>query len=77
MQKDYLETSKEAEIMSQELEYLIVAELEVADAIKISNQALNAATDQIRQSEKMMARAEVLFSKIEPCTKLKLPGWKR
>ena len=47
MQKDYLETSKEAKMVSQELESLMVAEVEVADAIEVSNQALNASKDQI------------------------------
>ena len=52
-------------MVSKDLESLAVEEVEMADAIKISNQALNIPNDQIRQAEDMMARAKVLLSKAE------------
>ena len=66
MQKNYLETSQEVEVLSQELKSLEAQEAEVAEAKVISSEALDAARDQIKKAKEMNAKANLILSKAEP-----------
>ena len=77
MQKNYLETSREVEALSQELKSLEAREAEVAEAMIVSSEVLNAARDQIKKAKKMIAKANLILSKAEPMSQAKTIRWKR
>ena len=66
MKKNYLETSKEAEAITEELKTLDAREAEISKAIVISSEALEGAKDQLKKAEEMIARAKTIISKVEP-----------
>ena len=50
IQMNYLETFQEAEALSQELKSLDAREAEVAEAMMVTSEALNAAKNQIKKA---------------------------
>ena len=66
MQRNYLETFQEANAISQELKSLDAREVEVAKAMVVSSEALDAAKNQIKKAGEMIARDNIILSKTEP-----------
>ena len=66
MKNNYLEISKEAEAISEELKILDVREAEISEAIVISSEALEGAKDHLKKAGEMIARAKTIISKVEP-----------
>ena len=76
MKRNCLETSQEAEAISQELKTLDAREAEVAKAMVVSSEALNAAKNQIKKVE-IIARANIILSKAEPVRQAETIRWRR
>jgi len=66
MQRNYLVTFQEAKAISQELKSLDAREAEVAKAMVVSSEALDAAKNQIKKAGEMIARDNIILSKTEP-----------
>jgi len=54
------------------LKSLEAREAEVAEAMVLSNEALNAARDQIKRAKEMIAKANLLLSKAEPMIQVEI-----
>ena len=65
MQRNYLETFQEAKAISQELKSLDAHEAEVAKAMVVSSEALDAAKYQIKEAGEMITRDNIILSKTE------------
>ena len=74
MQNNYLETSQEAEAVSQEVKSLETREAEVAEAMVVFKEALDAAQNQIKKVEEMITRANLILSKAEPVRQAEIIG---
>ena len=74
MKQTYAEMTKEAKIMSQELQSLETEKMTIADAFEASNQAIAFANDQIERTREMITRAIYFCPRPSRCVKLKLPS---
>ena len=66
MQKAHLEAQEVAKAVSSDLKSLEIRNIEIGDAIDVSNSTLLDAEDKIEKAREMIKRANLLLSKAEP-----------
>jgi len=70
IKKNYLEIFQEVNAIFEKLKTLDAREVDVTEMMVISGEVLDAANTQLKQAEKMIARANAIISRVETVRKV-------